>query len=66
MNNPIIDEFYGMISNFIKSYSSQLDRNFSEDKIYEVINNIPTIISNFQDCSSEEEYRMLAKKVMAL
>ena len=62
MNNPVIDEFYNMVSRFIKSYASQLDCNFTEDKVFEIIDNIPKIISGFQDCSSDEEYRMLAKK----
>ena len=62
MNNPIVDKFYNMVSGFIKSYALQIDRNFTEDKVFEIIKNIPKIISGFQDCSSEEEYRMLAKK----
>lgn len=62
MNNPIIDKFYNIVSGFIKSYALQLDRNFTEEKIFEIINNIPKIITAFQDCSTDEEYRMLAKK----
>lgn len=62
MNNPIVDKFYNIVSGFIKSYALQIDRNFTEDKVFEIISNIPKIISGFQDCTSEEEYRMLAKK----
>ena len=62
MNNPVIDKFYNIVCDFIKSYDLQLNHNFTEDKVFEIISNIPTIISGFQDCSSDEEYRMLAKK----
>lgn len=62
MQNETIIKFYAAVNKFIKTFSADVNRNFTEEKIYQVIRDIPKIIENFNDCSSEEEYRMLAKK----
>lgn len=62
MQNETIVKFYSAVNQFIKTFSDDVNRDFTEEKIYQVIRDIPKIIENFKDCSSEEEYRMLAKK----
>ena len=62
MNNEIIDNFYKIVSEFIKSFDSNKDYDFTNDKIMEVINNIPKIIEGFKDPSTIEEYRIKAKR----
>ena len=62
MENPIIQEFYNRIAEFVKNYQDNINHDYSEEKIDEIIRNIPNIIRNFKEPNTEEEYRMLAKK----
>ena len=62
MENKILQEFYKTISDFVKNYKDNINHDYTEEKIDEIIRNIPNIIRNFNDPSTEEEYRMLAKK----
>lgn len=43
---------------FIRNYANYTP----DEKLDKLMKYIPDVISNFSDCSSEEEYRMLAKK----
>ena len=58
MENKIIDNFYEMIYDFIKTYEEKVNQDFTKEKIDELIRNIPDIISGFKDCTNEEEYRL--------
>ena len=55
-----------MIDLFIDTSSSDVSIACLKDDtlLNSIIRNIPNIIASFKDCSDEEEYRMIAKKVM--
>lgn len=44
---------------FLRSYTNYTP----DDKLDKLMKYIPDVIANFSDCSSEEEYRMLAKNI---
>ena len=62
MKNDVIEWFYSIVRNFVQTYVDNIDRDFTKDKIDQIIRRIPDIIENFKDPTTEEEYNMLAKK----
>ena len=62
MKSDAIEWYYSCIRNFVSEYISNTNRDFTGEKIEEIISNVPEIIRNFSDPTNEEEYRMLAKK----
>lgn len=47
---------------FAIEFVKQKGKFTDDDRLDALMDYIPTVIENFQDCSSEEEFRMLAKK----
>lgn len=62
MENDIIVKFYYEVNKFIRSFSDDVNKDYTEEKIFQIIRDIPKIIGGFRDCTTEEEYRMMAKK----
>lgn len=62
MKSDAIEWYYSCIRKFVSEYISNTNRDFTGEKIEEIIRNVPSIIRSFSDPTTEEEYRMLAKK----
>jgi len=62
MQNDTIVKFYYEVNKFIRSFSDDVNKDYTEEKIFQIVRDIPKIIEGFNDCTTEEEYRMLAKK----
>ena len=62
MRSDAIEWYYSCIRKFVSEYISNTNRDFTGEKIEEIIRNVPKIIRSFNDPTTEEEYRMLAKR----
>ena len=49
MKNDVIEWFYSIVRNFVQTYVDNIDRDFTKDKIDQIIRRIPDIIENFKD-----------------
>jgi len=62
MENDTIVKFYAAVNKFIRSFSDEISKSYDEQKIFQIIRDIPKIIDGFVDCTNDEKNRMMATK----